>query len=71
MSTQSLSGSFFQNALFELFLTFDAVAGPRHGFQTFGVDLFAAGDAFAKVALADAIQCIFYHLEQLPLIIAL
>src|SRR5438105_4590491 len=30
------------------------MASPRHGVKAFGVDLFAAGDAFSEAAFADA-----------------
>ena len=63
--------SLLQRALLYFFLAFDAIAGPRHGFQTLGVDFLATRDAFPESAFMDARQRIFHHLEQLPVIIAL
>src|SRR5207302_8203769 len=47
-----LARGFFKQALLQLFLAFYAVARPRDGFEAFGIDLFAAGDALAEVAFA-------------------
>ena len=63
--------SFFQQSLLKFLLTLDAVARPRHSFQTLGVDFFAAVDAFPEAAFADARQSFIHHLQELPLIIAL
>src|SRR5277367_5342157 len=61
----------FQQSLFGLFLTLDAMACPRHSFKTLGVDLFAAGYAFSKAAFAYARQGTINHVEQLTVIVAL
>src|ERR1700723_1279505 len=47
------------------------MARPWHSLQPLGVDLFAAMNALAKAAFANARQRLFHHLQQLPLIIAL
>jgi hypothetical protein len=47
------------------------MAGPGHGFEALGVDLFAAGDAFSEVAFADASESAIDHIEQLAVIVAL
>jgi hypothetical protein len=57
--------------LLEFFLALDAVARPRDGLQALGVDFFAAVDAFAEAAFADAGQGLINHLQQLALIVAL
>src|SRR5206468_8134412 len=49
----------------------DAVARPRHGFQTFCVDLAPTVNALAEAALANATERAFYHPEQLPVVVAL
>jgi len=67
----NLARGLFQNSLFQLLLAFDAVPGPRHGFQPLGIDFFAAGDALPKTALAEPLQCSLHHLQQLPVIVAL
>ena len=61
----------FEQALLGFFLALDAVARPRHGFETLGVDLFAAGNAFSKAAFANASQSAIDHVEQLAVVVAL
>src|SRR5208337_857844 len=61
----------FQQALFRFFLARDAMAGPGHGFEALGVDLFAARNAFSEAAFADASQSAIHHVEQLAVVIAL
>jgi len=63
--------SFFQQTLLEFLLTLDAVARPRHSFQTLGVDFCAAVDAFPEAAFANARQSFIHHLQELPLVVAL
>jgi hypothetical protein len=63
--------SLFQQPLFELFLALDAMAGPRHSVETLSVNFLATMDAFSKAAFPDARERLFYHLQQLALIIAL
>jgi hypothetical protein len=60
-----------EHSLFELFLALDTVACPRHRIKPLGIDLFAAGDAFAETAFANAIQRAFHHRQQLAVVIAL
>jgi hypothetical protein len=43
-----------QQALLHLFLAGDAVAGPRHSFQTLLLKFLVAGDAFAETVVFDA-----------------
>lgn len=62
---------FFQDSLFQLFLTLDAVSGPGHGFQALAVDLFAAGDAFPETTFANARQGSIHHHQKLAIVIAL
>jgi hypothetical protein len=62
---------FFQKALLQLLLAFDAVTGPGHGFETFGVDFFSAMDALAKTAFANAQQSPIHHLQKLAIVVAL
>src|SRR5580658_5736918 len=66
-----LAGSFLQQSLLEFLLALDAVARPGHSLQTLGIDLFAAMDALAEAAFADARQSLIHHLQQLPLVVAL
>src|SRR5580658_6205906 len=47
------------------------MAGPRHGFEPLGVDLFAAGNAFPETAFTDARESAIYHEEQLSVVVAL
>jgi len=63
--------SFFQQSLLEFLLALDAMARPRHSFQTLGIDFFAAVDTLSETAFADASQSFIYHLQELPLIVAL
>ena len=65
------AGIDFELALFKLFLAFDAVAGPRHGFEALGVDFFAAGNALPEGTFAHAAECAFNHLKELALVVAL
>jgi hypothetical protein len=67
----ALAVGFFELAFFELLLALDAMARPRHGLEALGVDFFAAGDALAKTALADAGQGIFDHLQKRAVVVAL
>src|SRR5580692_5712393 len=66
-----LSRSFFEQSLLHFFLALDAVAGPGDGFEALGVDLFAAMDAFAEAAFADAGKSLVDHLQGLAVVIAL
>ena len=61
----------FEQALFGFFLAFDAVPRPGDGFQSLGVDFFAAGNAFSEAAFANARKRAFDHVEQLPVVVAL
>jgi len=47
------------------------MASPRHGFQSLGIDLFAAGDTLAKASLANARKSTLDHLQKLTIVIAL
>src|ERR1035438_3680348 len=47
------------------------MAGPGHGFEALGIDLFAAGDAFSEAAFADARESAVDHVEQLAIVVAL
>src|SRR5580658_1357723 len=67
----NLPRSLLQQTLLQFLLALDAVPRPRHRFQSLGVDLFAAVDAFAKAAFANAGQRPLDHLQQLPLVVAL
>src|SRR5215469_3410672 len=67
----NLFRSLLQLSLLEFLLALDAVAGPRHRFQPFGIDLFSAMDALAETAFANTAECVFYHLQQLALVVAL
>jgi hypothetical protein len=58
-------------ALFHFFLAGDAVAGPRHGFETFLREFFVAGGAFAKALFANARERIVHELKQGPVIVSL
>src|SRR6266496_1892245 len=69
--SETLSRRFFQQAVFQLLLTLDAVACPWYGVQALGIDLLTAGDALAKIAFANASKGVLYHLQQLPVGIAL
>ena len=64
-----LSG--FEQTLLGFLLALDAMAGPGHGFEALGVDLFATGDAFSKAAFADASESAIHHVEQLAVVVAL
>src|SRR5579872_2113778 len=68
---KSLMRCLFEQPLFRFFLAFDAMAGPRHCFQPLGIDLFAAGDTFAKASLANAGKSALDHLQKLTIVIAL
>jgi hypothetical protein len=61
----------FEQALLGFFLALDAMARPRYGFETLGVDFLAAGDAFSKAAFANASESSIHHVEQLAIVIAL
>jgi hypothetical protein len=61
----------FEEALFGFFLAFDAMAGPRNGFEAFGIDLFAAGDTLPETAFADAGESAIDHIEELAVVVAL
>ena len=61
----------FEQTLLCLFLALDAMASPRHGIETFGVDFFSAGDAFSEAAFADASESAIDHIEKLPVVVAL
>jgi hypothetical protein len=61
----------FQDALFQLLLAFDAMAGPGNGFQALRVYFFSARNALAEIALANAGKSALDHLEQLPVGVAL
>src|SRR5712692_3706734 len=67
----NLPRSLFQDSLFQLLLAFDAMPRPGHRFQTFGIDLLAAGNALSKLALAEPHQRALHHLQQLAVVIAL
>src|SRR5712671_991300 len=54
-----------QQALLELLLTDDAVAGPGNGLEPLAVDLGAALDALAEAAVIDTLQCLVHLLEYL------
>lgn len=62
---------FFQLAVFELFLAFNAIACPGNGFQPLGIDLIATAYALAKSAFSDPLESGFHHRQKLPVIIAL
>jgi hypothetical protein len=47
------------------------MAGPGNGFEAFGVDLFAAGDAFSEAAFTDAGESAIDHIEELAVVVAL
>jgi hypothetical protein len=49
-----LSVRFFQQSLLRLLLAFNAMSRPGHRLQSLGIDLFAAGNALAKAAFANA-----------------
>jgi hypothetical protein len=61
----------FEQALLGFFLALDAMASPWNSFETFRVDLFSAGNAFAEAPLAEASQSTIHHLEQLTVVVAL
>jgi len=61
----------FEQALLGFFLARDAMAGPGHGFEALGVDLFAARNAFSEAALANASKSAIDHIEQLAVVVAL
>jgi hypothetical protein len=61
----------FEQTLLGFFLALDAVPRPRHSFQALGVNLFAAGNAFAKAAFPNSRQRSFDHVEKLPIVVAL
>src|SRR5215469_9683882 len=63
--------SFFEQALLQLFLALDAVAGPGDRFEALGVDLFAAVNTLAEAAFANARQGSIDHHEQLTVVVAL
>lgn len=67
----ALSRSFFQHPFFELFLAFDTVAGPGHGLEPLGIDLFAAGDTLAEATLTNAGERALDHLQELAVVVAL
>src|SRR6478735_2126257 len=67
----ALVRSLFQNSLLQFFLAFDAMPRPGHSLEAFGVDLFAAGDAFTKLAFAQALQSAIHHLKKLAVVVAL
>jgi hypothetical protein len=67
----NLPRSFLEQSLLQFLLALDAVPRPWHRFQPLGIDLFAAVDALAKAAFADARQRFLHHLQQLPLVVAL
>jgi hypothetical protein len=52
---------FFQLAVLKFLLAGDAVACPRHSFQSFGVDLISAVHALAKLAFANPLQRSLNH----------
>jgi hypothetical protein len=60
-----------EQAFFGFFLALDAMAGPRHGFEALGVDLFAAGDAFSEAAFTNTRESAIHHEEQLAVVVAL
>ena len=60
-----------EQPFFSLFLALYAVARPGHGFETLGVDLFPAGDAFSEAAFANAGERSIHHVEQLAVVVAL
>ena len=62
---------FFQLALFQLLLAFNAIARPGDGFQSLGVDFITAAHTLAKSAFADAQQSGLHHLQELAVIVAL
>jgi hypothetical protein len=53
----------FEQALLCFFLALDAVPRPRHGFETLGINLFAARNTFSKAAFADPSQGSIHHIE--------
>jgi len=61
----------FQQSLLRFFLTFDAMARPRHCVQALGIDLLAAGDALSETAFPDTRQSAIDHVEQLAVVVAL
>src|ERR1700675_4171644 len=61
----------FQQALLSLFLAFDAMASPRHGLQSLGINFFTTGDTLSKAAFADARERSINHIEQLAIVVAL
>lgn len=62
---------FFQLAVFQFLLAGDAVAGPGHSFQAFGVDLISAVHALAKLAFSNPLQRSLNHRQKLAIVIAL
>lgn len=61
----------FEQALLGFFLAVDAVARPGHGFESLGINFFAAGNTFSEAAFAYARERPVDHVEQLPVVIAL
>src|SRR5271169_5313463 len=66
-----LPWSLLQQTLLEFLLALDAVPRPGYSLQALGIDLFAAVDALAEAAFADARQRFLHHLQKLPLVVAL
>ena len=67
----NLSRGLFQPSLLQFLLALNAVPRPRHRFQALGIDVLAAGDALAEGAFANARQSPVYHLQELPVVVAL
>src|ERR1035441_842999 len=61
----------FQQAFFGLFLTFDAMPGPRHSFEPLGIDLFATGNTLSETAFSNASERAIHHVQELPVVVAL
>src|SRR5580765_2638419 len=55
-----------EEALLELLLADDAMAGPRNGLEPLAIDLVAALDALAEAAVVDPLQRFVHLLEDLP-----
>src|SRR5450432_3030758 len=70
-TTIFLLRSFFQQSLLQFFLALDAMPRPGDGIQPLGIDVSAAMNALAKIALAQPHQRLIHHLQQLALVIAL
>jgi hypothetical protein len=71
VSSTNSARSFFEHAALEFFLALDAVTRPRDGLEALGVDFFAAVDALAETALANAGESFLDQLKELAVVVAL